>query len=223
MMTDERERIVVSIHDLGRTILRAVPVILCWSVFCCLLLVCYKELYKKPTFTADTSIYVLSRTADSDYGRLDISDLDVSHQMARDALDIIGSEQVAEEVLANLEGDAVELKTMRATELLDMIDIRKQDDSLEITISVSGADPYAVCDIANTYRETVIRELNTRVMAQGVQTTKEAVIPLGPSGRSSGFYGAAGLFLGLCSSIGLITLVYTFGLAERDAEDVRDI
>ncbi len=220
---NERERIAVNIHELIAMLRAYLPEIICWSVFCCLLLVCYKEVYKKPTFTAETSFYVYSRTADSDYGRLDVSDLDVSQQMAKESLGVLRSEQVAEEVLVNLEGDAAALQTMTTFDLLNMTSVQKQDDSLEITITASGSDPYVVCDVANAYRETAIRELSERLMARGIQTAKVAVIPLGPSGRSSSFYGAIGLFLGLCSSVGLITLLYVLRHAERSPEDVGEI
>lgn len=219
----ERERIAISIRELIGMLLSYFPLIACWSVFCCLLLVCYKVILKKPVFTATTSIYVYSRTADDSYGRLDLSDLDVSQQMAKDALSILGSEQLAEEVLVNLKGDAAGLQTMSTGDLMGMIDIQKQDESLEITFAASGSDPYVVCDVANTYRETAIRKLSSLLMAKGIQTTREAVIPLAPSGRSASFYGAAGLFLGLCSSIGFLTLAYIFQYAERSPEDVREI
>lgn len=220
---EERKRIIISIHDLLRMIARNIPLIVLWSVLCAMLLYCYKDLYTKPVFTAETSIYVLSRTPDNDYGRLDVSDLDVSRQLTIDALSILNSEQIADEVLANLNGDAEELRTMTAGDLLNMVSISSRDDSLEITISVSGADPYIVCDIANTYRETAIRELNERLTASGIQTTKEAVIPLGPSGRSPSLYGAIGLFLGLMSSGCFILLFYIIRRADRNEEDVREV
>lgn len=223
MVTDERTRIAVSLRELGRMILRLLPVIICWSAFCCTLLYCVLGGRGDPVFTAETSIYVLSRSPDSDYGRLDVSDLDVSQQMTMDAMSILSNEQMAAEVLANLKGDAAPLQTMSASNLLNMVNIYRKDDSLEISIAVSGTDPYVVCDVANTYRETAIRELSDRIMARGIQTVKEAVIPLSPSGRSAGFYGAVGLLLGLMSACGMIVIVYIVRHAERYAEDVRRI
>lgn len=222
-MTEERKRISVSIHDLIRTILRLLPVIICWSLLCCMLLYAYKIIYKKPVYSAEAAIYVLSRTADSDYGRLDVSDLDVSRQMTLDALSILGSEQMAEEVLVNLRGDAAELKTMSAAELLSMVQIHTQDDSLEISIVVNGPDPYVVCEIANVYKETAIRELSDRIMAKGIQTIRNAMIPLWPSERSASFYGTVGLLLGLISSVGMITVVHIFRHAKSEPEDVGEI
>ena len=220
---DERERIRVSIHDLLRTIFHFLPLIICWSVFCGTLLYYYSEVWRKPVFEADTSIYVLSRTADEEYGRLDMNDLDVSRQMKIDALSILSSEQMAEKVLVNLKGDAEPLQMITASDLLQMIELRSPDDSLELAIIVKGSDPFMVCDVANTYRETAIQELNDRIMARGIQTTKEAIIPLGPSGRTSLFYGAAGLLIGLVSSLILVTLIYIVRYAKRDSEDVRTI
>lgn len=220
---NEKRKIVISVYDLLKMILGYLPVIVCWSVFCCLMLVYYKVAYKEPVFVADTSIYVYSRTADNEYERLDVSDLDVSQQMAKEALGILGSEQVAEQVLINLEGDAEALQTMTTYDLLNMVSIYKQDESLEITFTASGSDPYVVCDVANAYRETAINEIRDRLMAKGIQTAREAVIPLAPSGRPSSFYGAVGLFLGLISSIGLVTLMYVVRLAKRIPEDVGEI
>ncbi len=222
-MTGERRRITIRLHDLLGLILGSAQVIICWSLFCGVLLFSYKEIFKRPVFTAETSVYVLSRTPDSDYGRLDVSDLEVSSQMASDAVNLLSSRQAAEKVLVNLRGDAAPLQLMSSADLLDMVRIQKKEDSLEVVFTVTGPDPYAVCDIANTYRETAIRELNSRLMAKGVQTIKEAVIPLEPSGRPPVLYGLAGLFLGLISSVGLIVLVYIVRYAERSEEDVGEI
>ncbi len=220
---EERVRIRVSIRELLKMILRFLPLIICWSVFCGTLLYYYSKVWKDPVFEADTSVYVLSRTADSDYGRLDMNDMEVSRQMKIDALSILESEQMAEKVLVNLKGDAKALQMITASELLNMVELRSPDDSLELSIIVRGSDPFVICDIANTYRETAIRELNDRLMARGVQTMKEAIIPIYPSGRSSSFYGMAGLLLGLISSLGLITLIYIVRYAKREMEDVRTI
>lgn len=220
---EERTRIIISIYDLFRMIVRNIPAIIVWSVLCALLLYTYKDIYEKPVFTCETSIYVLSRTPDSDYGRLDVSDLDVSRQLTLDAMSILKSEQTAEEVLANLDGDAEALRTMTSGNLLNMVSIGSRDDSLEITISVSGSDPYIVCDIANTYRETAMRELKERLTANGIQTTKEAIIPLAHSGRSSVFYAAVGMILGLMSSVCIIMMIYIIRHADRDKEDVREV
>lgn len=219
---EERKKIIISIRDLRRMLIWSIPLILCWSLFCGTVLLYYKD-SKEPVYTAETSIYILSRTADTDYGRLDMSDLDVSRQMTSDALSILASEQVAEKTLVNLSGDATPLQTMNAGSLLNMLDIRHSDDSLEITIAVTGPDPYIVCDIANTYRETAIRELNDRIMAKGIQTLKEAVIPLTTSGRPTSFFGAAGFVLGLISSVGLLIVYYVLRHAERETEDVEEI
>ncbi len=222
-MTEERKRIEIRLHDLGRMILRRIPAIICWSVFLFMLLFTYKTVRSKPVYKAEASIYVLSRTPDSDYGRLDVSDLDVSRQMIVDSMNILNSEQMAEKVLINLSGDAEPLRTMRASDLLSMTNIQKQDDSLVITIEISGPDPYIVCDLANAYKDAAITELSERIMARGIQSLKDAIIPQYPSGRSPTFYGAVGFLLGLISSIGVIILVYVLKYAERKEENVGEI
>ena len=222
-MTEERRRIVISVYDLIRMILHFFPVIMCWALFCGTLLYCHRQINHNPVYTAETSIYVLSRTAESDYGRLDVSDLDVSKQMIFDAKHVLGNEQTAEKVLANLKGDAAPFRTISTAELLHMVDIRKEDDSLLITIAVSGSDPYVLCEIANTYREVAIAELDEKIMARGVQTVQEALIPLTTSGRPAAFYAIVGLFIGLISAVGLITIVYIIRFAHRDAEDIGEI
>ena len=130
-MTEERKRISVSIHDLIRTILRLLPVIICWSLLCCMLLYAYKIIYKKPVYSAEAAIYVLSRTADSDYGRLDVSDLDVSRQMTLDALSILGSEQMAEMTLK-------QMAESMAPRLLPFMEFQSMFDPRYNTINTVG-------------------------------------------------------------------------------------
>jgi len=220
---EERKRIVVSMHDLVKMILAYFPVIICWSLFCGTILYCYKQIDRQPMYSADTSVYILSRTAESDYGRLDMSDLEVSHQMTLDAVHVFENEQTAEKVLVNLKGDAEPLRTMTAKELLNMVEISKDDDSLVVTLTVTGPDPYVVCEIANTYREVAMKELNARLSASGVETIKEALIPLEPSGRSATMYGAAGVLFGLISSTGILMMIYLIFVARRETEDVEEI
>ncbi len=220
---EERKRIVVSIKDLLKMILAYFPVILCWSLLCGTILYCHKQIDKTPMYEANTSLYVFSRTADSDYGRLDMSDVEVSHQMIVDAAHIIGSEQTAEQVLVNLGGDAKPLRTMTAEELLKLIEVNRDDESLVVTLTVRGADPYIVCEVANTYREVAIKELEKRLNANGIQTIEKALIPLEPSGRSAKIYAAAGFALGLMSSTGMLVLIYLVFKAKRETEDVEGI
>ena len=104
-----------------------------------------------------------------------------------------------------------------------MVGISREDDSLMISITVTNPDPYLACDIANSYRNTIIGELKKKLMIRGIQTVEEAVIPLGHSGRSDKFILAVGAVIGLFSILCLLFIHYVAFDAAREPEDIKEV
>lgn len=202
------------------------PVILCWTLLCGMIALTGVSVLKDKKFTADTSIYILARNVQTREERLDQSDMQVSTQMTLDGMLILKSEQMAERVIANLGTSSEEgynLSNLSAMDLLSMVEVTKADDSLLVTISVTDADPYVACDIANIYRETAATELTEKLRARGIQTVEEAIVPLSPSGMSEKLVAAAAAFLGLMSSLALLFVKYVVHDAVREPEDIREV
>ena len=222
-MNTPRQKIVISIAEDIRKLWTWMPVIICWTLLCAMIALAGMSVIKDKEFTADTSIYILARNVQTREERLDQSDMQVSTQMTYDGMLILKSEQMAERVIANLASNSAQEYNLNAQELLNMVEVTKADDSLLVTISVTDADPYVACDIANIYRETAAAELMEKLRARGIQTVEEAIVPLYPSGISNKVVAAAGVFLGVFSSLIFLFVKYVAHDAVREPEDIKEV
>ena len=218
-----RQRIVISIAEYIRKLWTWMPAIICWTILCAMVALTGMSVMKDKKFTADTSIYILARNVQTREERLDQSDMQVSTQMTYDGMLILKSEQMAERVIANLASSSAQEYDLSAQDLLNMVEVTKADDSLLVTISVTDADPYVECDIANIYRETAAAELMGKLRARGIQTVEEAIVPLNPSGISNRVVAALGVFLGLFSSLVFLFVKYVAHDAIREPEDIKEV
>ena len=219
----QRQKIVISIAEYLHKLWKWMPVIICWTLLCAMSVVTLFKVIKEPVYTAETKVYILSRQIQEETDRLDMSDLEVSEQMTNDSMLMLQNEQVLEKVIASLRSNSNSDFSMTPGELLGMIDIIREDDSLMITITATNPDPYLSCDIANTYRKTVMEELEQKLMVRGITTVEEAAIPLWRSGRSDFANAAIGGIMGIFSIVILIFAVYVAFDAQREPEDIKEV
>lgn len=222
-MNEQRQTIVFSIAEYIKKLWTWMPVIISWSVFFAMLAITLKTVLIKPCYSASTSIYILDREVQSDYERFDMSDIQVSTQMTNDGMAILKSEQMAERVIANLKNSTEMKYDLTASELLEMVTVSREDDSLMVTISVNNQDPYIACDLANTYREVATRELEEKIKAKGVQTIEEAIIPIDRIGGTNLVYGALGLIAGAFIACVALLILYVKYDAKRILEDIKEV
>lgn len=219
----QKKRIVISISEYLHKLWEWMPVIICWTVLCAMSVVTLSKVIKEPTYAAETKIYILSRQIDENMDRLDMSDLEVSAQMSDDSMLLFYNKQLLEKVISSLKSNADSDFDMFPDELTKMIDISREDDSLMVNITVRNPDPYLACEIANTYRKTVVEELEEKLMVRGITTVEEAAIPLWQSGRSDSAYAVIGAVFGIISIVFLLFAVYVAFDAQREPEDLKEI
>lgn len=219
----DRQRIVISIAEYVLKLWKWLPVIICWAALCSISVVTLFKVFREPVYTAETKIYMLSRLVQEEMDRFDMSDMQVSTQMANDSMLVLKNEQIAEKVIANLKIDSATDIDMTANGLLGMVDVSREDDSLMITITATNPDPYLACDIANSYRITVMEELESKLMARGITTVEEAIIPLEHSGRSDIINAAMGGVLGVFSIVFMLFVLYAAFDAQREPEDIKEV
>lgn len=219
----QRQRIVISIAEYLHKLWKCMPVILCWTILCAMSVVMLFKVIKEPAYTAETKVYLLSRQIQEDMDRFDMSDMEVSAQMTNDSMLVLENEQLLERVSATLKSNSDSDFNMSARELLGMIKISREDDSLMITITATNPDPYLACDIANTYRKTVMEELEQKLMVRGIMTVEEAIIPLNRSGRSDFSNAVLGGSLGIFSIVFLLFVIYVAFDAQREPEDIKEV
>ncbi len=222
-MKTERKRIVISIAEYFQKLWKWAPVIIAWSILCAMILLTVYKVIKEPVYTAETKVYLLSRSVGDEYDRFDMSDMQVSTQLTNDSMLVFKNEQVAEKVIANLNQESGINTQLTSGELLGMVNVSREDDSLMITIAATNPDPYLACDIANLYRTTIAEELEKKLMIRGIQTVEEAVIPLERSGRSNTMIAATGAIIGLLGMLCFLFVHYVAFDAIREPEDIKEV
>ena len=167
-------------------------------------------------YTAETSIYALSKTESAANGAeagLSYGDLNASQLLANDFAELAKYEQVQTETalalgMEDLSGYKVSISSSTTTRV--------------IKLSVTGRDPESAALIANKLASE-IGQTATKVMdVKAVNVITKAKAPENPSGPSRGMYTLVALLAGLFLAVAVIVLMDILNTTIRNDEDVTE-
>ena len=166
----------------------------------------------KNTYTAQTSMYILSSTGEATTSNY--SDLTASQMLAND-------------VATLLDSDAV---TSGAAKMLSLEDLKgfktsvsSETTSRVITLSVTGSDPQATARVANAMAEQVSEVAQEVKMADSINVIDRAEAPTAPSGPNRMLYIAVALMAGLFAAVAIVVLMDMLNTRVRNAEDAEEL
>ena len=157
-------------------------------------------LFITPQYESTTKMYVLSK---QDNNTLTQQDMQTSLSLTKDYAELIKSRTVTEGVIAQLNLD------LTHEELLKKMAVDSATDTRILSITVTDADPYEACKIANAIRD---------VAANVVET---ANIPDQQSSPSISKNGIIGVLLGVLLSVAIILIAYISNDTVKTQEDVE--
>lgn len=175
----------------------AVTAFVCWNVL-------------PPTYTATTTLYVLSRSYED---IISYNDLHTSSMLVDDYQALASSNLV-------MQGAA----QMLGLESLDgyKITVSLQNNTRLISVGVEGTDPTMTANVANAIASTLSECILDVMKVENISIIDTAVPPLEPSGPQSLRNTALAGVMGLVLSVGLVLLIETLNTKIRTADDVRE-
>ena len=169
-------------------------------------------LFMPNQYTASTTMYVLSKNADSKSGNA-YSDLNAGQLLSNDVASIAKSSEVKSAV-ANSLGTS-----------LSSYDVKVDNSTTTrvITLSVTGPDPQAAANIANAYVQNISSTAQSVMDVQAVNVIDAASAPTSPSGPKRPLYIVVALLVGLFLAVAIVVIADMVNTKVRSDEDVEEL
>lgn len=182
----------------------------------CSALVALVCLFLPDTYTASTTMYVLSRSDQSTQTTMS-SDLTASQMLTNDVASILKSNRVQSDVA----------KEVGLQNLNDFdVSINNSSTTRVITLSVTGKDPDMAAAVANALVSDTSAVAQEVMNVQSVNVIDAATSPSSPSGPRRAVYSLVGLVVGFFAAMLAVviqSIVDTRVHDSREAEDILDL
>lgn len=169
-------------------------------------------LFITPQYESTTKMYVLSK---QDNNTLTQQDMQTSLSLTKDYAELIKSRTVTEGVIAQLNLD------LTHEELLKKMAVDSATDTRILSITVTDADPYEACKIANAIRDVAANHIKNVMDIDAVNVVETANIPDQQSSPSISKNGSIGVLLGVLLSVAIILIAYISNDTVKTQEDVE--
>lgn len=169
-------------------------------------------LFITPQYESTTKMYVLSK---QDNNTLTQQDMQTSLSLTKDYTELIKSRTVTEGVIAQLNLD------LTHEELLKKMAVDSATDTRILSITVTDADPYEACKIANAIRDVASNHIKNVMDIDAVNVVETANIPDQKASPSITKNGIIGGFLGVLLSVVIILIAYISNDTVKTQEDVE--
>lgn len=181
-------------------------------IACAVLVGAYSVMFMPNTYTATTSMYVLTNQ-DESMGNLS-TDLSASQMVANDVTTLLESNRVQKATADDLGLES--LKDFKVT-------VSSATTSRVIELSVTGTDPELVARVANSIAENVSAISQDVMKVQAVNIIDQALTPQAPSGPSRTLYVAVALMGGLFAAVAIVVLADMLNTKVRTADEVEEL
>ena len=142
-------------------------------------------------------------------------DMQTSLSLTKDYAELIKSRTVTEGVIAQLNLD------LTHEELLKKMAVDSATDTRILSITVTDADPYEACKIANAIRDVAANHIKNVMDIDAVNVVETANIPDQQSSPSISKNGIIGVLLGVLLSVAIILIAYISNDTVKTQEDVE--
>lgn len=170
-------------------------------------------LFMPNTYTASTSMYVLTK-ANGEANGVSNTDLSASQMLTNDVATLITSDRVTKDTAA-----ALQMKSLNDYK----ISVASETTTRVITLSVTGQDAQSTAIIANELAKNVSTVAQEVMNVQSVNVIDQAETPDSPSGPKRAMYTAVAFLAGLFIAVAIVVLMDMLNTRVRGAEDVEEL
>lgn len=204
----------MTLLELLQLLKKRLALVITLPIVCALAMGVYSFFFMANTYTASTSLYVLTKTETSNGSSNMYSDLNASQLLTNDVAALIKSDRVM--------GDTARSLGMNGLSGFD-VTVTSATNTRVITLSVVGEDAEAAAAVANQLSETVSEVAQQVMDVQGVNVVDEAVAPAAPSGPNRSMYIAVSFVVGLFVAVALVVLSDMLNTRVRRMEEVEEL
>jgi len=211
-MEQNEKQIEIDIIGLFHHLKKWFVIILAAALVCGVAGFLYAETFIKPTYTAETRLYVLNRSSTT---AVQSGDFQLSDQLLKDYQVLITGKNVTGKVVEQLG-----LK-MSPNALAGKISVTALEETRVLQIVVTDGNPDRAAQIANKVCQVAAQELQRITDADAVNQLYEAEVPKAPSGPNTRRYLVIWGLVGLLIAAGILSVIFILDDSIRSEEDVE--
>jgi capsular polysaccharide biosynthesis protein len=170
-----------------------------------------------PTYSADTTLYIINKDKVASGLALSTQDLNVSQSLVKQYSGIFYSRTVTSAAAIKLAQYHIPQEA-----LMSMVFISSQEDSNLLTIRASGSDPIIAAAVANAMGEEFTSTIRALTKSDYVGVLDQAVPPKTPMPNNGIKKTILWAFAGLIIALGSIYCIEYLDTTVRSLEDVED-
>ena len=210
-MENQKQKIEIDLVDLFFFFKKKIWCLIISVIVFAILGACYTNFFIDDYYTAKTSMYVLSRSSESE---LSSSDYNLANFMIKDYQVLMTGENVTREVIERL------TLPMTVRELADKISVTAIDSTRVLQIVVEDTYPDRAAAIANCVREVSSEQLKLIMDVDAVNLVYEAQVPTQKSGPNMLVNVILSTLVGLVLTVMVLMAVHMMDDTIRTDEDV---
>lgn len=212
---DERFFERMTLLELLQLLRKRLALVIALPIVCALAMGVYSAFFMANTYTASTSLYVLTKTeTDSGVSNNMYTDLNASQLLTNDVATLIKSDRVM--------GDTAKDLSMQSLAAFG-VTVASETTTRVITLSVSGEDAEAAAVVANKLAENASDVAQEVMNVQSVNVIDKAVAPSSPSGPNRPVYVVVAFMAGLFLAIAIVVLADMLNTKVRRTEEIEEL
>lgn len=205
----------MTLLELLQLLRKRLALVITLPIVCALAMGVYSFFFMANTYTASTSLYVLTKTGE-DFGVSSnmYTDLNASQLLTNDVAALIKSDRVT--------GDTAKDLSMQSLSAFDVA-VTSDTSTRVITLSVSGEDADGAAVVANKLAENVSEVAQEVMNVQSVNVIDKAVASNAPSGPNRPMYVVIAFMVGLFLAVAIIVVGDMLNTKVRRMEEVEEL
>lgn len=203
----------MTLLELLGLIRKRLGIVIALPIVFALITAAYSFLIMPDTYTASTSMYVLTKSSSND-DAITNSDLSASQMLTNDVATLIKSSRVQSDA-----AKAVSLESLSGYN----ISVNSTTTTRVITVSVTGTSPANVAIVANQLAKTADDIAQEVMDIQSINVIDEAKEPVRPSGPPRLMYIAVAFLAGLFVAIAIIVIADMANTRVRSGEEAAEL
>ena len=198
----------MTLLELLKLLRKHIKLVIALPVVCALITAAVAWLVLPNTYTANVSMYVLTRSGDSD------GTLSASQMLANDVAGLFKDERVLNDTAASLQ--------MTSLKGYD-IKVASGTTTRVITLSVTGESAQSVAIVANALAATTDEVAREAMDVKSVNVIGPATEPTAPSGPPRTLYTAVAFLAGIFLAVAVVVLMDMLNTRVRNPEEAEEL
>lgn len=211
------DEIEIDLREVFLILLGKLWLILLVGIFTASIAFAYSQFVIDPVYESTTQIYILNKQENN---TVTYSDVQLGTQLTKDYAELIESRYVLEEVIEELQLQAIN-PDMDYEALLEKVTVTTPTDTRILAITVSDTDPVLAMEIANSIREAAAVHIKNVMDIEAVNVVDTANLPTEKASPSVFKWTVIGGFIGAFLVMAIVLVWYLLDDTIKNSDDVE--